>query len=139
MKYRQILLPVIGSYADEEAIQLACRLGKQDKSRVRAINIITLKRDLPLDAEIEPEIQKSEDILSHIERIALDNNYRIDTDVLQSREVGPAIVNEAKEKDVDLILMGFAYKRHFGEFSLGDIVPYVLKNASCRVILYHIC
>lgn len=139
MKYRQILLPVIGSHADEEAVQLACRLGRQDKSRIRAINIITLKRDLPLDAEIEPEIQKAEEILGHIERIALANSYRIDTDVLQSREVGPAIVNEAKEKDVDLILMGFAYKRHFGEFSLGDIVPYVLKNASCRVMLYHIC
>jgi hypothetical protein len=24
----------------------------------------------------------------------------------------------------------------FGEFSLGEVVPYVLKNSPCRVILY---
>jgi len=33
--------------------------------------------------------------------------------------------------------MGVTYKRRFGQFSLGNVVPYVLKNAPCRVILYH--
>jgi len=139
MRFNQILVPVVGSRADEEAIQLACRLCKQDKCNIRAIYIITLKRDLPLDAEIQPEIQKAEEILNHIEGIALENNYKVSTEVLQARDVGPAIVNEAAEMEVDLILMGFAYKRHFGEFSLGDVVPYVLKNAPCRVMLYHLC
>jgi len=137
MEFHKILVPVIGSQADEEAIKLACRLAKQDKSEVRAIYIITMTRDLPLDAEIEPEIQKAEDILSHIETVAEKQNYKIDTDVLQAREAGPAIVHEAVEREVDLILMGVVYKRRFGEFSLGEVAPYVLKNAPCRIILYH--
>jgi len=29
------------------------------------------------------------------------------------------------------------YKKHYGEFCLGDVVPYVLKNAPCPVLLYH--
>jgi nucleotide-binding universal stress UspA family protein len=37
---------------------------------------------------------------------------------------------------VALILMGIKYKRRFGQFSLGSVVPYVLKNAPCPVILY---
>lgn len=138
IRFSQILLPVIGSQADEEAILFACRLGKQDKCQVRVIYVITLKRALPLDAEIKPEIQKAEEILNRIERIAAEHNYKIDTEVLQAREVGPAIVNEAVGSDVDLIVMGFAYKRRFGEFSLGEVVPYVLENAPCRVILYHL-
>ncbi len=137
MEFHKILVPVIGSQADEEAIKLACRLARQNKSEVRAIYIITMTRDLPLDAEIGPEIQKAEDILNHIETVAEKQNYKIDTDVLQAREVGPAIVDEAVEREVDLILMGVVYKRRFGEFSLGEVVPYVLKNAPCRVILYH--
>ncbi|NOQ17667.1 MAG: universal stress protein, partial [Dehalococcoidales bacterium] len=80
-----------------------------------------------------------EEILNHIEKIAIEHNCKIATDLLQAREVGTAIVNEAAEREVDLILMGFAYKRRFGEFSLGEVVPYVLKNAPCRVILYHLC
>jgi nucleotide-binding universal stress UspA family protein len=56
--------------------------------------------------------------------------------VLQAREVGPAIVDEAVERDVNLILIGMDYKKRFGEFSLGRVVPYVLKEAPCRVLLY---
>ena len=136
MEFHKILVPVIGSQADEEVIKLACRVAKKDKGEIYAVYIITMKRDLPLDAQIEPEIQKAEDILNHIETVADGQNYKIDTDLLQAREAGAAIVDEAVEREVDLILMGIGYKRRFGEFSLGDVVPYVLKNAPCRVILY---
>ena len=134
--FRKILVPVIGSQADEEVIRLACRLARQDRSEIRALHIITVKRDLPLDAEIEPEIQKAEGILEHIETVAEKENYKVDTNLLQARQVGQAIVDEAMKQETDLILMGLSYKRRFGEFSLGDVVPYVLKNAPCCVILY---
>lgn len=136
MKFFRILVPVTGTQADEEAIELVCRLAKQDKSEVHVIYIITLKRELPLDAEIESEIQKAESILSRMEETARKENYKIDTEVLQAREAGPAIINEANERKIDLLLLGIAYKVRFGEFSLGEVVPYVLKNSPCRVILY---
>jgi nucleotide-binding universal stress UspA family protein len=136
LEFSRILVPVNGTQADEEAIELACRLARQDKSEIRAVYIITLKRELPLDAEIEPEIQKAEDVLASMEEVARRENYKLDTDVLQAREVGPAIVNDAIEQEADLILLGIAYKLRFGEFSLGEVVPYVLKNSPCRVILY---
>ena len=138
MEFHRILVPVIGTEADEEAIKLACRLAKQDKSQVYAVYIITMARELPLDAEVESEIRKAEDMLNHIESLAAEEQgCRIETDLLQARDAGPAIIDEAIEREVDLILMGVAYKRRFGEFSLGEVVPYVLKNATCRVILYH--
>jgi nucleotide-binding universal stress UspA family protein len=90
-----------------------------------------------LDALIEPETRKAEGTLNHIEDIAEEQDYEIETDLLQAREAGPAIVDEAAEREVDLILMGVTYKRRFGQFTLGEVVPYVLKNAPCRVILYH--
>ena len=137
MEFHQILVPVSGTEADEEAIILACRLAKKDKAKIRSVYVITVKRTLPLDAEIEPEIRQAEGILDHIESVAEEQGYEMETALLQAREVGPTIVEEAVEREVDLILMGVTYKRHFGQFSLGNAVPYVLKNASCRVMLYH--
>ena len=137
MEFQNILVPVSGVAADEEAIKLACRLAKPDKAKICAVNVIPIERTLPLDAEIETEVQKAEEILDRIESIARGQNYSIETDLLQAREAGPTIVDEAVEREVDLILMGVEYKRRFGQFSLGDVVPYVLKNAPCRVILYH--
>lgn len=137
MEFHKILVPVIGTEADDEAMKLACRLAKRNKGKIWAVYIIAVKRALPLDAEVEPEIRKAEGILDHIESIAEEQDYEVETDLLQAREVAPAIVDEAVEREVDLILMGVTYERHFGQFSLGNVVPYVLKNAPCHVILYH--
>jgi len=137
MEFYKILVPVIGTEADDEAMKLACRLAKRNKGKIWAVYIIAVKRALPLDAEVEPEIKKAEGILDHIESIAEEQDYEVETDLLQAREVAPAIVDEAIEREVDLILMGITYKRRFGQFNLGNVVPYVLKNAPCHVILYH--
>jgi nucleotide-binding universal stress UspA family protein len=136
MEFKQILVPAVGTEADEDATKLACRLAKKDKGKVWAVSVVTVKRALPLDAEIDSEIQNAEDILDRVERIAEEEDYEVETDVLQAREVGPAIIDEAVERGVDLILMGVKYKRRFGQFNVGSVVPYVLKNAPCPVILY---
>jgi len=134
--FKKILVPVVGSEADIETIKLACRLAKKDKGKVWAVSVVAIKRALPLDAEIDSEIKKAEEILDRIESIAEEEDYEVETDVLQAREVGPAIVDEAVERGVSLILMGITHKSHFGQFSIGNVVPYVLKNSPCPVILY---
>jgi len=136
-EFHKILVPVVGTEADEEAIRLACRLTKKNKGKIYAVYVITIKRTLPLDAEIEPEIRQGEEILDRIERVAEEQDCEIETDLLQARDAGPAIIDETVERGVDLILIGVKYKRRFGQFYLGSVVPYVLKNAPCRVILYH--
>ena len=137
MAFRKILVPVVGTEADDEAIKLACEMAKKSKGKIWAIYVITLKHYLPLEAEVEPEIRKADDILDHIESVAEEQDCEVETDLLQAREPGPSIIDEAVEQGVDLILMGVKYKVRFGQFSLGSAVPYVLKNAPCHVILYH--
>ena len=137
MEFSNILVPVIGTEADEEAVKLACRLARQDKSRIWVVFVITVKRTLPIEVEMQSEIKKAEEVLDHMERLAAEQGCRIETDLLQAREAGPTIIDEALEREVDLILIGISYKTRFGVFSLGSVVPYVLKNAPCRVLLYH--
>ncbi|MFC2012785.1 universal stress protein [Chloroflexota bacterium] len=137
MDFHKILVPVVGTQADEEAIRLACTLAKKNKGKICAVYVITIKRALPLNAEVEAEIRKAEALLDHMELVAEELDCEIDTDLLQAREAGPSIIDEAVEREVDLILIGTVYKTRFGQFSLGDTVPYVLKNAPCRVIVYH--
>ncbi len=134
--FKQILVPVAGTSADTETIRMACRLAKRDKGKVWAVSVVAIKRALPLDAEIESEIKKAEDILNQVETVAEEEDCEIETDVLQAREAGPAVVDEAVERGVGLILMGISYKQRFGQFSMGSVVPYVLKNSPCPVILY---
>ncbi|MEK7847712.1 MAG: universal stress protein [Chloroflexota bacterium] len=135
MLSHKVLVPVKGDPADEAAIRLACNIAQKTKGKVYAIYVIEVKRSLPLEAVIDPEMERGEAVLDQAERYAADADYEAETELLKAREVGPAIVDTAVEKEADLIVIGISYKRRFGEFSIGRTVPYILKNAPCRVIL----
>ena len=135
MRLERILVAINGKDADVEAVKLACDLAKKSKAKVYVVYVIEVKRSLPLDAVIESEVEKAEKVLTRAEDIAADRDYEVETDLVQAREVGPAIVDEAMEREIDLVLMGVTYKKHFGVFSLGRVIPYVLEEAPCRVLL----
>lgn len=136
MDYKRILVPVTGEKADDEAIILACNLAKKNKARVHVLYIIEVERALPLEAPMVSQQRKAGEILEHSERVAEEEaNYQVDSGLMQAREAGPAIVDEAAGKGIDLIVMGFSYKKRFGQFSLGSTMPYVLRSAPCRVIV----
>lgn len=129
----RILVPLGGNTADDVALRLACDVAKKHRGRVQAVYVIEVRRSQPLDAELPPEIQKGEAILRKAEEVGAETQTQVDTEVLQAREVGPAVVDEACERGVQLIIMGLPYRRRFGDFSMGRAVPYVLKHAPCRV------
>jgi len=137
MEFHKILVPVAGTEADEEAIMVACKLtDKKAKGKISIVHVIKVERTLPLDAEMETEIQQAEKILDRMENVAKEHGGNVETELLQARDVGQTLIDEATNREADLIIVGSAYKKRFGQFSLGDVVPYVLKCAPCHVILY---
>ncbi len=136
MQLNNILLSVSGKRTDDDILRLAGRIARRSKAKVYVVYVIEVKRSLPLDADIESETRRGEETLDHAERVAQEQDYEIETELLQARGVGPAIVDEAVERGTDLIVVGLSYERPFGEFSLGETVPYILKNAPCRVMVY---
>jgi nucleotide-binding universal stress UspA family protein len=132
----RILVPVNGNATDEEAIALACEVARRNKAAVYAIYVIEVKRTLPLDVDLPPEAAKGDAVLARAEETADEFSVELETEILQARDVGTAIVDEALEREIDLIVMGIAYKRKFGgDFDMGNTALYVLKNAPCRVWL----
>jgi nucleotide-binding universal stress UspA family protein len=134
---KRILVPINGNPTDEEMVALACSLASRNSAEVYVIYVIEVKRTLPLDADLPPEAERGETILERAERVAKASKHEIQADLLQAREgdVGPTIVDEARERSADLILLGMTYKKRFGEFDLGRTAPFVLKHAPCRVWL----
>ena len=135
-RHQRIMVPVGGNEIDAETVRVAVWLAKQSSSKLYAIHIIEVNRSLPLGAVIDKDIERGEQILDEVDQLAAESAQEIETELVQARETGPAIVDEAEEWGADVIVMGLPYKRRFGEFNLGRTVPYVLKNASCRVILF---
>ena len=74
MELKRILVAASGNGADEEAVKLACNLAKKSKAEVYVVYVIEVKRSLPLDAVIESEIQKAEEVLTRAEDIAAERD-----------------------------------------------------------------
>jgi nucleotide-binding universal stress UspA family protein len=73
-------------------------------------------------------------VLDTAEAIAEERKLVMEPVLLQARDVGAAIVDEATERDADLLVVGLPYRKRFGgEFAIGRTVPYILQNAPCAV------
>jgi nucleotide-binding universal stress UspA family protein len=132
----KILVAVGGQTVDEETVRLACRLAKERNGKLYGVHVIEVNRSLPLSAPVDHLVERGEEVLEELEQLASEMEVEAETEMVQARDTGPAIVGEAEEWGADVIFMGLPYKRRFGEFFLGKTVPYVLKNASCRVVLF---
>jgi len=136
MQAKKVLVPVRGDESDNEALWLACEMTRETKGKIYVLYVIEVRRDLPLDANVGSEDAKGEDVLQRMEKLGEQYHGDILAEILQARDAGPAVVQEAVEREVEAIVMGVPYKRHYGVFSLGRSVPYILKNAPCPVLLW---
>ena len=127
------MVPVDGSHASLQAVALACDIARKNKGSVSVVHVIEVKRTMPLDAELEPEAAAGEEVLSQAARVAREQDFDVDSEILQAREASHAIVDEAIERGVDLIILGMEYQRPFGEFQLGRVIQHVLRSAPCEV------
>jgi nucleotide-binding universal stress UspA family protein len=133
--FKSILVPVDGSEASLSAVEFACSIAKRSRAKVHVVHVIEVKRSLPLDADLLGEAQRGEEILNQAEVTARHNDFEVDGDLLQARDAGHAIVDEAVERQADVIIVGVPFRRPFGEFELGRVPSHVLKTAHCQVIL----
>jgi len=135
MPFKHILVPVAGNPVDEEAIRLAIQIAKPDKAKVLAIHVIEIQRAMPVNADNLQEVTRGESILESVDKIAHAAKGEIEIELLQARSAGTALVNEALERQIDLIIVGVPYRKPLGDFILGSTTNYILKNAACRVWL----
>ena len=136
MSVTSVLVAVRGDECDDEVVKLACELLNSRKRRLYIAYVIEVERALPVDAEIAPATAKGEEVLKHMEEVARAYKYKPEATMVQARQAGAAVVQEAVDKQVDTIVLGSSHRQRNGSFSLGDTVPYVLRHAPCRVIIW---
>lgn len=136
MALAKFLVPVSGAKVDDDTVRLACTIALATKGKLFVIYVIEVARTLPLDADLEADSKKAEELLARAEKTAETIGCQVETEILQARETGPAIVDEAIERGVDVVIMGLRYEKRFGDFEMGKVIPYILRNAPCRVLVW---
>ena len=135
MRLDRVMVALKGDQGEEEAIRLACDVVEPTKGTIYVLHVIEVGRDQPVDIENREATSQGEEVLLRAERLIRGQNRQVKAELLQARDVGPAVVREGIDKGVELIILSLPYKRRYGVFSLGSVVPYILNHASCRVVV----
>jgi nucleotide-binding universal stress UspA family protein len=135
MKVSSVLVPVTGDSTDRQMVRLACELLESSRCSVYILYVIEVGRGVPLDADVAPAASKGEEVLKDMEQVAGSYKCKLEAELVQARNTGAAVVQEAVDKGVDAIVLGTPYQERFGSYSLGESIPYILKHAPCRVIV----
>ena len=155
VEFSTILVPVFGTGLDDDIVSTAGRLadaevGKGGRPpRLEIVYVAELPLTVPLDAPLPKEIRAGgETALERAREVGGEyENVEVTTKLVPARSIGSGIVDEARDKDVEVIVMGGEPPTRIRGGAvlggiggarpdeIGEVTEYVLKRAPCRVLL----
>jgi len=155
--YGSILVPLFGTALDEDIVQTAALLvageptddAAIDKATIEALWIFVIPMSLPIDARLpESQIKQARQALARAKAVGEEySGVEVATAMVRTRRAGYAIVDEARRRGVEAIVLGAEEPslirggaRLGGrggrlENYVGDATKYVISKASCGVIV----
>ncbi len=157
-EYGSILVPLHGGALDDEIVRTAALLvagqptdeaeAAIDSATIEAVWIFQMPMALTLDARLpEERFKHARAALAQARALGEQHaGVHVATATVRTRSVGQAIVEEARRRGVEAIVLGAQPPSrirggvHFGghrrlEGYVGDVVRYVVAHAPCRVIV----
>ena len=136
-KLSHILVPLLRmNEGTDRIVALAAQMARQRNGNVEALAVIEVPFTLPLNAYVEQDEKLALEALNRAESVATRFAVRINKRILKARSAGLAIVREAEEKGIDLILIANTPVRVRGNMQQIDpTVEYVMRNAPCEVLV----
>jgi APA family basic amino acid/polyamine antiporter len=154
--YGSVLVPLFGTDLDDDIVQTAALLvsgeptdeAAIDTATIEAIWIFVIPMSLPLDASLpEAQLHHAREVLARAKAVGEEyTGVEVATATVRTRRAGFAIVEEARRRGVEAIVLGAEEPstirggarlggRGGLEGYVGDVTKYVIRKANCRVIV----
>jgi APA family basic amino acid/polyamine antiporter len=156
-EYGSILVPLFGTRLDDDIVQTAALLAagepadeaEPEGSTIEAVWIFEMPMSLPLDARLpEAQIKQARQALARAKAVGEEySGVHVATAIVRARRVGQAILEEARRRGVEAIVLGAEEPSRIRgggplggrggplENYVGEITKYVISKARCRVIV----
>ena len=154
-EYGDILVPVFGTELDDDIVSTAGRLADaadmpgEERPQIEVIYVVEMPLTVPLGspppddarAAADSALARATDVGSEYDTVD------VNTAVVRARKVGAGIVEAARERNVEVIVMGAEPPTAvrggalFGGVGgsrlkeIGPVTEYVLRRAPCRVLV----
>lgn len=155
--YGSVLVPLFGTDLDDDIVQTAALLvagersdeAEIDEATIEALWVFVIPMSLPLDASLpEAQIKHARNVLARAKSVGEEyTGVQVATATVRTRRAGFAIVDEARRRGVEAIILGAEEPSTIRggarlggrggplDSYVGDVTKYVISKAKCRVIV----
>jgi basic amino acid/polyamine antiporter, APA family len=156
-EYGSILVPIFGTPLDDDIVQTAGRLAADEHAdeaegegaTIEALWVFEVPMALPIDARLpEAQLERARAALRRAKAVGEEyEGVEVATATVRARRAGHAIVEEAKRRGVEVIVLAAEEPSRIRgggrlggrgspmENFVGDVTKYVINKAPCRIIL----
>jgi APA family basic amino acid/polyamine antiporter len=137
LEYRRLLVPVVSGQASDDAFDVAASLAAERGAQIAAVHVLEVPLDLPLGADMAEAVANADRELDEARAIGDSYGITVIPRLVRGRSAGQAIVEEARRRGSEIIVVGAA-RKEIGRRKravFGQTVDHVLKNAPCRVMV----
>jgi len=133
---RCIIVPILDLFFTERAVELACRMGKQQNAGIVLAYIVEVPRlvalDSPLPAEVETRAQQA---LKHAQSIVERHGLKTMTTVIHAREANEGIGQIVQAYQGDIVVLGVqAVERHVPSI-FTRTADALMRRPPCEVLI----
>lgn len=152
VEYGRILVPIFGEDLDDDIMSTAGQLASGERGGgavINAVFVLVVPMSLPLDAHLPLEkMAKAEEALRRAKRVGEEyEGVEVRTEMLRGRRVGSSIVEAARTREVEVIVIGAEPPTRIkgggvlGGLAgsrpreIGEVTSYVMEKSPVRVLV----
>ncbi len=155
--YGSILVPIMGTPLDDDIVQTAGRLAGDlhddfddgQGATIEALWVFEVPMSLPIDGRLpDAQLKRARKALARAKAVGEEyEGVEVATATVRARRAGQAIVEEARRRGVEAIVLAaeepsrirggalLGGRSGANDLFVGDVTKYVLAKARCQVIL----
>jgi nucleotide-binding universal stress UspA family protein len=131
---RRILVPIRGFSFEERAVELACRLGAEQKSEIVLACVLEVPLTLSLGAALPDDEARAMEALARASMLVRAHGLTPIERVERDRDAGRGILKLAKELGIDLVVVGMDPNRGIAINPIGPTTESLLRKADFEVL-----
>jgi basic amino acid/polyamine antiporter, APA family len=135
VQFRRVLVPMKLGPIGEEMVATAVALAKERDARVDALFVIVVPLEFPIDAPLWDQEEQATASLAEAVLLGEENDVRVEPITVRARAIGQAILEQADERQSELIVLGSSPRWRRQSQFFSPTVDYVLRSAPCEVLV----
>ncbi len=133
---RVIVVPILDLFYTERAVELACRLGRQQNALIVLAYVVEVPRLLTLDAPLPPEVkERADQALRHARTIVERHGLPASTTTVNAREASEGIGQAVQTYGGDMVLLGVHSVEHRVPGIFARTADALMRHPPCEVLI----